>query len=81
MGRSEDKVDRQAPEPWTSFLRALDQGLEGRVDLHCIGGFVVTMLFGLSRTTSDIDILAAAPSERLAVLQRLAGMGLVGYPT
>ena len=33
------------------------------------------MHFGLSRATSDIDILAAVPHERLAELQRLGGSG------
>jgi len=61
------------PEPWASFLKALDGLLEETVELHCIGGFVVTMQFGLSRATSDIDILAAVPNRKLAELERLAG--------
>jgi hypothetical protein len=63
------------PEPWASFLKALDRQLTGNVDLHCIGGFVVTMQYGLSRTTSDIDILTAVPHSKLADLQHLAGEG------
>jgi len=39
------------PEPWRSFLVSLDQLLTDRVDLHCVGGFVVTLQFGLSRNT------------------------------
>ncbi len=61
------------PEPWASFLVALDNKIDQNVDLHCIGGFVVTVQFGSSRATSDIDILAAVPHEKLADLQRIAG--------
>lgn len=63
------------PEPWASFLKALDALLKERVHLHCIGGFAITMQFGISRATSDIDILAAVPNRMLAELQRLAGLG------
>src|SRR6202162_4764440 len=69
-------LSSQGPrEPWVSFLKALDDALKDSVELHCIGGFVITMHFGLSRATSDIDILAAVPHERLAELQRLGGSG------
>jgi hypothetical protein len=34
-----------------SFLKELDELATTTVSLHCIGGFVVTMLYGLSRTT------------------------------
>jgi len=63
------------PEPWASFLRALDQRLEEAVDLHCIGGFAITMHYGLSRGTADIDILKAVPTRQLSNLQELAGKG------
>ena len=67
---------QRPPEPWRSFLQALDELLEETVQLHCIGGFVVTMHFGLSRATSDIDILPGAiPGVTLARLQALAGQG------
>jgi Nucleotidyltransferase of unknown function (DUF6036) len=65
----------QIPEPWASFLEALDRQLAEVVDLHCIGGFAVTMQYGLSRATSDIDVLTAVPHPRLADLQQLAGEG------
>jgi len=34
------------PEPWFSFLKELDELVNGPVHFHCIGGFVVTMLYG-----------------------------------
>ena len=63
------------PVPWVGFLEALDGLLDATVDLHCIGGFAITMQFGLSRETSDLDILGAVPSGALAELQKLAGEG------
>lgn len=68
-----EKRSAATPEPWKSFLRALDESLRADVRLHCIGGFVVTLLYGLSRETSDLDVLTAVPHDRLAELQRLAG--------
>lgn len=61
------------PEPWKAFLKALDESLREPVQLHCIGGFVVTLLYGLSRETSDLDVLTAVPHGRLPGLQELAG--------
>lgn len=47
--------------------------LDEAVALHCIGGFAVTMQFGISRATSDIDVPAAVPSRKLAELDQIAG--------
>ena len=66
---------KRPPEPWASFLEALDLQLKEAVDFHCIGGFAVTMQFGFSRTTADIDILTAVPNRKLADLQKAAGLG------
>src|ERR1700749_943689 len=49
------------PEPWFSFLRELDELATAPVRLDCIGGFVVTMAYGLERTTGDLDVLEIAP--------------------
>jgi hypothetical protein len=49
------------PEPWFSFLRELDNIATEPVRLGCIGGFVVTMLYGLNRPTADVDVLEIAP--------------------
>jgi hypothetical protein len=32
------------PEPWLSFLRDLDQALRETVEVHCLGGFVLSVL-------------------------------------
>jgi hypothetical protein len=50
-------------EPWFSFLRELDNIAAEPVRLDCIGGFVVTMLYGLDRPTADVDVLEIAPQS------------------
>ena len=50
-------MSTEIAEPWNSFLRDLDQVTTGPADLHCIGGFVVTIFYGSERETVDIDVL------------------------
>jgi hypothetical protein len=45
------------PEPWKSFFSEIDASLEEEVVLHCLGGFVMTILYGLDRPTADVDVL------------------------
>lgn len=61
------------PEPWLSFLREVDSGLSGRTDLYCLGGFVVTVVYGSERETSDVDILTLVRGS--ANLRDKAGEG------
>jgi hypothetical protein len=63
------------PAPWNVFLEAIDAQLSEPIELHCIGGFVITLQYGLSRSTADIDVMEAAPTSALAELQRIAGRG------
>ena len=63
------------PEPWRSFLRELDGLITAPVSLHCIGGFVVTMLYGLSRPTADIDFIEIAPRTAWQAIREIAGPG------
>jgi hypothetical protein len=58
----------QAPEPWHSFLRELDERAKQETRMVCMGGFVVTLLYGFSRTTADLDILLIAPQEERSAL-------------
>jgi Nucleotidyltransferase of unknown function (DUF6036) len=69
------KSRRVPAEPWASFLRALDELLQGAVDLHCLGGFVVTQQYGIGRETSDIDFLSAVARSREDDVEALAGLG------
>ena len=51
------------PEPWLSFLRELDAAAREDVRLDCMGGFVVTTVYGFSRPTGDLDVLEIAPRD------------------
>lgn len=62
------------PEPWRSFFAELDSRLGEEVALHLCGGFVVTQLYGVARTTSDVDFLSIVPNLR-ANLAGIAGKG------
>jgi hypothetical protein len=63
------------PEPWHSFLKELDALAIGTVDFQCMGGFVVTQLYGLNRSTGDLDVLSIAPVEQRKELLEKAGRG------
>jgi hypothetical protein len=65
------------PEPWKSFLEELDESLQESVEFHCIGGFVITRLYGLERETRDVDVLSVRPNTNLVQLLDLGGKGSV----
>lgn len=68
-------AERRLVEPWFSFLGDLDAALESPVDLHCIGGFVVSQHYGLARETADLDVLSVIPPEAAEQVSVLAGKG------
>ena len=41
-------------EPWRSFLAEIDAATPRPLELHCIGGFAVTMYYELVRATGDL---------------------------
>jgi hypothetical protein len=63
------------PKPWDAFLGDLDAALDEPVELHCLGGFVVSVLYGLLRPTADVDVLVVKPLAALPKLISLAGEG------
>lgn len=68
--------NRHSPKlisPWAEFLEELDSLLPEPVELHCVGGFVVSTYFGLPRPTGDIDYISALPDHRVNDLQAHAG--------
>ena len=65
----------QVPEPWHSFLCELDREATEETRLDCLDEFVVTQLYGLARTTSDLDVLLIAPREQRAPLLELGVRG------
>lgn len=66
---------KEIVEPWRSFLSSVDEDLQEDVALHCLGGFVVTMLYGLARSTADVDVITIAPGSVGNYLRSLAGKG------
>lgn len=65
------------PEPWLSFLCELDSTAQEEVRLDCMGGFVVTLVYGFSRSTGDLDVLEIAPA---AAGRSLLELGMQGGP-
>ena len=65
----------QVPEPWKSFLGELNLEATAETRLDCMGGFVATLLYGLPRATSDLDVLLIAPREQREPLLELGIRG------
>lgn len=61
------------PAPWSEFLFDLDKDLSQKVELHCIGGFVLTFVHGAPRTTGDLDYIGIAPNDAAEEVEKLAG--------
>ena len=61
------------PFPWAEFLAELDTLIGGPIELRCIGGFVLTALYGMPRPTADVDYVSALPFSRINELQAVAG--------
>jgi len=59
------------PEPWHAFLSELDREATEETCLDCMGGFVVTLLYGLPRATADLDVVLIAPREKREPLMEL----------
>jgi hypothetical protein len=62
------------PEPWRSFLQDFDARLKGTVALRCLGGFVVTLQYGIGRGTSDIDFLSVTAMSAEDNVEVLGGL-------
>jgi hypothetical protein len=61
--------------PWKEFLFDIDSALQQSASLHCIGGFVASVRYGLPRPTGDIDYITVQPHECDEILNELAGLG------
>jgi hypothetical protein len=70
-----DGTDFSLPPPWEQFLDELDKVLSRRVELHCLGGFVLAAVYGLPRPTGDLDYIAALPEDERETVQAVAGAG------
>ena len=72
---------RNPPAHWKAFLQDVDQLLQSAVELHCLGGFVLSVLYDLPRPTADVDYIAAMPSSAIAELEMIAGRGSTLHET
>lgn len=69
------KISISLPEPWPDFLQEVDAGLSRGVNLHCLGGFVLTALYGIPRYTGDLDYVEAKPREAANDVEKIGGRG------
>jgi hypothetical protein len=67
----------ELPSPWLEFLQELDELLSEQVQLRCLGGFVVSLFYGLPRPTGDIDYYSLLPVHCETHLQAAAGEGSI----
>lgn len=65
--------DGRPPEPWYSFLKEIDRHVNDETRVHCLGGFVVTVIYGAERSTIDIDALPLV--QRDSTIWEFAGRG------
>jgi|SRR5579862_3111166 len=72
---SDNKATLTLPTPWQDFLTKIDQSLEQEVNLHCLGGFVLSALHGLPRPTGDLDYISANPLQARQEIEKIAGLG------
>lgn len=61
--------------PWRAFLRDVDRALERPVEVHCLGGFVLAVLWELPRPTGHVGFVEIEPSDAGQDLLRIAGEG------
>jgi len=69
--------NKDLPDPWLSFLRELDSSVHEDIRLDCMGGFVISMVYGFSRPTGDLDVLEIAPRE---IGKPVLELGMLGSP-
>lgn len=61
--------------PWREFLTELDDLLNEPCELHCIGGFAVVAVYGLPRSTNDLDYISLVSCNVVPDLEGIAGEG------
>lgn len=62
-------------EPWRTFLAELDARAEHEVQVHCCGGFVVTVVYGLAQPivneSWNADIIMESPCRSCAFIKAI----------
>jgi len=66
---------KAVPEPWKSFLGEIDDTISSPLRFDCLGGFVVTLLYGMTRTSADIDVFEVAPNSASQMVMQMAMQG------
>lgn len=56
-------------------MKEIDESVAEPVKLHCLGGFVITLLYGLERSTADVDVISVIPRYSAGELLEIAGEG------
>jgi len=59
--------------PWENFLAEVDSLLKAPVEIHCLGGFIVTVRHGRPRTTGDLDYIEIVPLAAAREFEEIAG--------
>ena len=54
-------------------LVSVDRLVASAIELHCLGGFVLTVRYHVPRVTGDIDSLTVIPNEKFKMLMEIAG--------
>jgi Nucleotidyltransferase of unknown function (DUF6036) len=67
--------NKTVPEPWFSFFSEIDNQATEPIKLECLGGFVITQIYGLERTTADVDVISVTPKNQSQNLLQIAGEG------
>lgn len=67
--------NKPIPKPWQAFLAEIDLSLDEDAHFHCFGGFAIDYLFGLPRSTSDVDVISGVVRSQHQKLSDLAGKG------
>ena len=63
------------PAPWNDFFVAVNAALQETVEVHCLGAFVATVLYGAPHETSDVDFLPLTEKGHAALLSEVGGKG------
>ncbi|MBX7173959.1 MAG: hypothetical protein K1X72_23515 [Pyrinomonadaceae bacterium] len=69
--------NKKIPEPWLSFFLEIDEQVSEKIELECLGGFVITQIYGLARTTADVDVISVNPKSQSDFLFEIAGEGSI----
>lgn len=64
-------------QPWANFFLELENLVEPRLTLICMGGFAMNHLYGSPRQTADIDCCEFHPKSESSALLKAAGPGSV----